>query len=107
MSVIETALPDEPLEALRFLAASESELDRIRRAQVGAARAAGASWQQIGDALGISRQSAWEAFTETARNVISSNAAANESLRRARRWTLPSTKCVQSGAAEPDRLPLP
>ncbi len=80
MSVIETALPDEPLEALRFLAASESELDRIRRAQVGAARAAGASWQQIGDALGISRQSAWEAFTETARNVISSNAAANESL---------------------------
>ena len=80
MSVIETALPDEPLEALRFVAASESELDRIRRAQVGAARAAGASWQQIGDALGISRQSAWEAFTDSAREAVAANVEANDSL---------------------------
>ncbi len=80
MSVIATSLPAEPLEALRYLALSESELDRIRREQVAAARAGGASWQQIGDALGMTRQSAWGAFTETARAAISSNTESNATL---------------------------
>ena len=66
--MVPDALPDEPLAALRVLTDSEHELDRIRREQVIAARSAGASWQQIGDALGVTRQSAWESFTATTRN---------------------------------------
>lgn len=83
MSVVVTpeALPAEPLSALRVLADGEVELDRLRRKQVIAARAAGASWQQIGDALGISRQSAWEHFTADARAALDANVAANESLK--------------------------
>jgi hypothetical protein len=72
------SLPDEPLAALRVLADSEVELDRIRRQQVIAARTAGASWQQIGHALGVSRQSAWEMFTADARAAI--DASADDSL---------------------------
>lgn len=34
---------------------------------VRAWRATGATWQEIGDALGITRQAAWERFSTTAR----------------------------------------
>ena len=74
------SLPEDPLVALRVLADSEVEIDRIRRDRVRAARAAGASWQQIGDALGISRQSAWESYTADVRTALSRNVDANESL---------------------------
>ena len=82
MSVIVAveSLPKDPLAALRVLADSEHELDRIRREQVLAARAAGASWQQVGDALGISRQSAWESFTADAKQALASNVDLNASL---------------------------
>jgi predicted DNA-binding protein (UPF0251 family) len=73
-------LPKDPLSALRVLAESEHELERIRRQQVIAARAAGASWQQIGDALGVSRQSAWEAFTAATRAALDDNVEANKTL---------------------------
>lgn len=73
-------LPQDPLSALRVLSASEHELERIRRKQVIAARAAGASWQQIGDALGVTRQSAWESFTAETRAALSANVDANSSL---------------------------
>jgi hypothetical protein len=74
-------LPKDPLAALRVLTESEHELERIRREQVVAARAAGASWQQIGDALGVSRQSAWEAFTAATRDAVAANVDANSTLR--------------------------
>jgi hypothetical protein len=82
MSVIVAAesLPRDPLSALRVLTESEHELDRIRRTQVIAARAAGASWQQIGDALGVTRQSAWESFTADTRAALASNVDANNTL---------------------------
>ncbi len=72
MSVIVAvdSLPRDPSSALRILTESEHELDRIRRTQVIAARAAGASWQQIGDALGVTRQSAWENLTEETRSAL-------------------------------------
>lgn len=73
-------LPKDPLSALRVLTESEHELERIRREQVIAARAAGASWQQIGDALGVSRQSAWEAFTAATRAALSANVGATSTL---------------------------
>lgn len=68
------SLPEEPLAALRAVAESEFELDRIRRDQVIAARNAGASWQQIGEALGVSRQSAWEMFTAEVRAALDNSA---------------------------------
>ena len=78
--VVPDALPQEPLAALRVLTDSEHELERIRREQVIAARSAGASWQQIGDALGVTRQSAWESFTAATREALASNVAANSTL---------------------------
>jgi len=76
--VVAESLPRDPLTALRVLTESEHELDRIRRTQVIAARAAGASWQQIGDALGVSRQSAWESFTAETRAALASNVDPND-----------------------------
>ena len=82
MSVIVSAknLPQDPLSALRVLTERELELERIRRKQVIAARSAGASWQQIGDALGVTRQSAWESFTAESRAALSANVDANNTL---------------------------
>lgn len=73
-------LPQDPLSALRVLTETEHELERIRREQVIAARAAGASWQRIGDALGVTRQSAWEGFTAETRAALSANVDANSTL---------------------------
>jgi hypothetical protein len=60
--------PEEPAltrdETLEMLALSEVLMRKAgygRQATVRAARAAGASWTQIGAALGTSKQAAWEA----------------------------------------------
>lgn len=74
------ALSADPLEALREIARSEPELERLRRDKVLAARAAGATWEQVGDALGVSRQSAWEYFTAQIREELAENASANAEL---------------------------
>ena len=53
-------------EALEMLALSEVVIRKAgygRQAMVRAARGAGASWTQIGSALGSSKQAAWEAHT--------------------------------------------
>lgn len=81
MSLIATdALSDEPLDALRELALSEVELDELRWNKIAAARDAGASWAQVGEALGVSRQSAWEYFTRRAREELAANVEASASL---------------------------
>jgi DNA invertase Pin-like site-specific DNA recombinase len=46
----------DPATGLRAVAALRRMTDELERQQVKRARAAGWSWQQIGDALGISRQ---------------------------------------------------
>jgi hypothetical protein len=74
------SLSTEPLEALRELAEGEVELDRLRLDRVRAARERGASWEEIGAALGMSKQSAWEYFTRRSRAEIATNAAENEDL---------------------------
>jgi len=76
--VVQDSLPEDPLAALRVLADTEVELDRLRRDRVIAARVGGASWQQVGDALGISRQSAWEAFTADVRAALEANVNDND-----------------------------
>jgi hypothetical protein len=63
------ALGDSPLgreEALELLALTEVVARKAaygRQLSIRTARATGASWSQIGAALGISKQSAWEAHT--------------------------------------------
>ncbi|MEZ5376807.1 MAG: hypothetical protein R2733_09885 [Acidimicrobiales bacterium] len=81
MGVIVTdELPADPLDALRALARTEAKLDELRRKQVAAARDAGATWEQVGEALGMSRQSAWEYYSARARAEIAANVAANADL---------------------------
>ena len=60
MSLPSTALaaaesPD-PEQGLQAVVVLRRLTDRLEQAQVTAARAAGWTWQQIGDALGVSRQ---------------------------------------------------
>src|SRR5689334_10201176 len=64
----ETPIDDSPAlgrdEALEMLALSEVVIRKAgygRQAMVRTARGAGASWTQIGAALGSSKQAAWEA----------------------------------------------
>ncbi|MGB7236970.1 MAG: hypothetical protein WBD41_13425 [Rhodococcus sp. (in: high G+C Gram-positive bacteria)] len=78
--IVAGALPVEPLDALRELTRSEAELDELRRIQVTEARRTGATWEQIGDALGMSRQSAWEYFAKRASERLDASAQANGDL---------------------------
>ena len=61
--------PLSPLETLELLALSEVVIRKAgyrRQAMVRVARDAGASWTQIGGALGSSKQAAWEAHNRWA-----------------------------------------
>lgn len=51
-----------PLEAVKGIAEFMRGIESGLRANVDRARAAGHSWKEIGDALGVTRQSAWEKF---------------------------------------------
>ena len=75
MSVLVDRLPSDPLEALRELTRAEVELGELRRQFVASARAAGVSWDQIGESLGMTRQSAWEYFSRPVRDSMASRAA--------------------------------
>ena len=54
-----TAAPtaEDPAKGLRAVLALRRLAERMEANQVAAARRAGWSWQQIGDALGVTRQS--------------------------------------------------
>ena len=76
MKVIDVdSLPADPLEALRELSRADVELGTLRRQRVEAARRQGATWDQIGVSLGMSRQAAWEYYTRKARRVLDQTAA--------------------------------
>lgn len=75
MKVVDVeSLPADPLEALRELSRADVELGALRRERVEAARQRGATWDQIGGSLGISRQSAWEYYARAALNVLDESA---------------------------------
>ena len=59
-------LPTKPIEALRELVRAINECDELKRETVAAAREAGATWEAIGKALGITRQSAWALYSADA-----------------------------------------
>jgi uncharacterized NAD(P)/FAD-binding protein YdhS len=77
MSVLLDRLPTDPLEALRELTRTEAELGELCRRFVADARAAGMSWDQIGDSLGMTRQSAWEYFSRSARESMAARSASS------------------------------
>jgi hypothetical protein len=52
-----------PLEGIREARGVERALDKVLREQVGRARDDGCSWTEVGDALGTSKQAAWERFS--------------------------------------------
>jgi hypothetical protein len=59
-----TTMTDAQL--LAALKPAEATLDAVRavlQAQIDALRGRGVSWSQIADALGVSRQAAWERFS--------------------------------------------
>ncbi|WP_419551762.1 hypothetical protein [Candidatus Poriferisodalis sp.] len=59
------------------------ECDELKRETVAAARQAGATWEAIGKALGITRQSAWALYSADAAAVsadLAANAANNPYL---------------------------
>jgi hypothetical protein len=53
---------EDTLAQLAPVASAAAQVDRNLHGWVQKARALGASWARIGEALGISRQSAWERF---------------------------------------------
>lgn len=59
---------------------TEAELDELRRRQVAEARRSGATWDEIGNALGMSRQAAWEYFAKRASDHLEEMARANSDL---------------------------
>ena len=79
MKVIDVdSLPADPLEALRELSRADVELEALRRERVEAARSQGATWDEIGESLGMSRQSAWEYYTRKTRRVLDESAAGSD-----------------------------
>jgi hypothetical protein len=77
MGVLLDRLPTDPLEALRELTRTEAELGELRQRFVADARTAGMSWDQIGESLGMTRQSAWEYFSRPVRESIASRSASS------------------------------
>lgn len=81
MKVIDVdSLPGEPLQALLELSRAGTELEALLREQVAEARSQGATWEEIGESLGMSRQSAWEYYTRDVRQILDRAAADGEEL---------------------------
>jgi hypothetical protein len=57
------ATVEEILASLRPVAAAQTHAQENLRAWVARARSLGAPWAQVGTALGITRQSAWERYS--------------------------------------------
>lgn len=57
---------DNPLDALRAVVTARSELDRVEADLVTAALVRGATFEAIGEAVGISKQSAHRRWAELA-----------------------------------------
>lgn len=54
---------NEPLEGLREACRVSTALDKLTRDSVQRAREAGHSWTEIGAALGVAKQTAWERYS--------------------------------------------
>jgi len=78
VTVVVALEPDDPIDRLRALKAADQEVANWLSDAVGEARRAGRSWAEIGDALGVSRQAAWQLYNSGLRSAIArSRAEAN------------------------------
>ena len=59
-----------PLQALRECCGAETALEKAMWQTVHTAREAGHSWTEIGDALGVTKQTAWQRFAGDMRHPI-------------------------------------
>lgn len=59
----QVASADEALATLPQVAAASAQVERSLTGWVLKARALGATWARVGEALGMTRQSAWERFS--------------------------------------------
>jgi hypothetical protein len=55
----------DPLGVLRGITKGMRKLDNALRDAVASARSRGHAWEEIADALGVTRQSAWERFAQS------------------------------------------
>ena len=62
--------PDDPIDRLRALRAADREMAHWLSDAVGQARQAGRSWSEIGEALGVSRQAAWQLYNSPLRSAV-------------------------------------
>ena len=60
----------DPLDQLRGLRAADKQLDLWQRETIARARQQGASWSQIGKALGVSKQAAWKLYNDDVRELL-------------------------------------
>lgn len=73
-------LSQDPLDALGELSRAGSELETLLRDRVAAARRQGATWEEIGDRLGMTRQAAWEYYTRDVRRILDESVESPEEL---------------------------
>lgn len=59
-----------PIEALRECCRAETALEKAMWQTVSKAREASHSWTEIGNALGVTKQAAWERFSGDMRHPI-------------------------------------
>jgi IS30 family transposase len=55
---------------LRGLRAADKQLDLWQRETIARARQQGASWSEIGEALGVSKQAAWKLYNDDVRELL-------------------------------------
>lgn len=59
----------EPLDQLRGLRAADRQLDVWQREAIARAREQGASWSEIGEALSVTKQAAWQLYNDDVREM--------------------------------------
>ena len=60
----------DPLDQLRGLSAADRQLDVWQRQTITRARERGASWAEIGEALGVTKQAAWALYNKDVREAL-------------------------------------
>jgi hypothetical protein len=68
----------QPIDALRECCRAESALEKAMWRTVGMARDAGHTWTEIGDALGVTKQTAWQRFSGEMRHTLNDDEIARE-----------------------------
>lgn len=69
----------DALARVRSLVRDISKLEAEKTELIGVAQAHGASWDEIGDALHVSRQAAWAKYRDSVRSILSRTATAGGS----------------------------